>query len=114
MIFTLYTHIFTSACSDKHKLDIENSTKDFPQIELGLRTMCSSLNDEGSSSSSSSLSLLQQTDETFPLAYFLLDFITGRGDLSLCGEHGTDEGEDGAAQRRIERPAQRAKAEFIR
>lgn len=59
------------------------------------------------------VSLSQQTDQTLALLDLLLHFIAGRGDLGLRGEHGADEGEDGAAQRRVERPAHGAQAQLI-
>ncbi len=55
----------------------------------------------------------QQTDQTLALLDLLLHFIAGRGDLGLRGEHGADEGEDGAAQSRVEGPAHGAQAQLI-
>jgi len=55
----------------------------------------------------------QQTDQTLALLDLLLHFIAGRGNLGLRGEHGADEGEDGAAQSRVEGPAHGAQAQLI-
>lgn len=49
--------------------------------------------------------LSEEADEVFALLDLLLDFVAGRGDLSLRAEHGADEAEHGAEQRGVKSPA---------
>lgn len=56
----------------------------------------------------------EEADQTFSLFDLLLDLVAGRGDLSLCREDGTDEGEDGAPHGRVKGPAHGAQPGSVR
>lgn len=56
----------------------------------------------------------EEADEAFPLLDLLLDLVAGGGDLSLCREDGTDEGEHGAAHGSVEGPAHGAEPGPVR
>lgn len=58
-------------------------------------------------------SRLKEADEVFPLFNFFLDFVTGGRNFRLCGEDGTDKGEDGAPGGGIKGPAQGAVSRFV-
>lgn len=56
----------------------------------------------------------EEADEAFPLLDLLLDLVAGGGDLGLCREDGTDEGEHGAAHGSVEGPAHGAEPGPVR
>lgn len=56
---------------------------------------------------------LEQADEGLALLDLFLDFVAGGGDLRLCREDGAHEGEDRAADGRVEGPAQGAVSRLV-
>lgn len=57
---------------------------------------------------------LEEADEAFSLLNFFLDFVAGRGDLSLSGEDSADEGEHCAPHGSVEGPAHGAETSPVR